>query len=1030
MVERAKKYDMDALALTDAGNLYGAIEFYKTCRKNDIKPILGVDFYVALRTRHDKQAGIDNRWHRLVLLAKDNTGYKNLIKLVTASHIEGFYYKPRVDHELLEKYSEGLLAIIPSFSGETTDKIKVGEDNSAREIVDKYRNYYGDDAVFLEVTHHAEIDGHEETMKKVISFARSNEIPIVAAHDTYYLDPEDKAARDTLMSVSPTGAYRTNPDENFSFISTGDVNKLFKDEPDALSNTRNIAEMCNLEIELGTLHFPMPEIKEDTTYEDELERLVYLGLKRRGLEETTEIKKQIEYELDVITSKGYAPYFIVVADLLRYAHQHNIPTTIRGSVAGSIVTYLAGITNLNPLEYGLMFERFLNPERPSPPDIDMDFADNRRDEMIQYAREKYGEKHVAQIGTFGTMMARGAVRDITRAMGFPYAKGDQIARLIPFGSQGFPMTIDRAMEESKELTELYKKDQETKEILDMAKKVEGCARHISVHAAGVVISPTPLTDYVPLQHDPRGGKLITQYDMHAVEDVGLVKFDFLGLKNLAILANSVRLIKKWRDEEIDIEKIPLDDENTFHLLSRGETMGLFQLNGSGMTHFLKQLKPTTIHDINAMVALYRPGPMEFIPEYIKRKHDPKLVDYPHESMKEVLEKSFGLLIYQEDVMLTAIKLAGYSWLEADQFRKAMGKKIPKVMAEQEERFKEGCIENGIDQKLVDDLWERIKPFAAYAFNKAHAASYGRVAYQTAYLKANYPVEYMAAVLTADQGNVEKVAEAVAECKRMDIEILPPSVNASFEDFTIVEEAGIEKIRFGLTTIKNFGEGIAETIIEERKQHGKFKSLADFFERVIDRNLNKKSVEALIMSGAMDEFGERGQLLENVDGLLAYGKEHGSVKQNQDSLFSNMSDSTTVPTMTLHDALPVSTERRLAWEKELLGLYISGHPLDKFKDKLTARKYTISSIKRDLKEGMITAAAGIVEDVRPILTKRGEKMAFIRLADFDDTVEVVVFPKVYSEYEKKIETDRCIAVKGRISNRNDAISLIAEAVKEL
>lgn len=1031
LVERAEEEDMDALALTDDGNLYGIIEFYKECKDQNIKPIIGVDFYVALNTRHDKRAGIDNKWNRLVLLAKNEAGYKNLIKLVTRGHLEGFYYKPRIDHELMEEYSDDVVAIIPSFSGETSRELKHENTDGAHEKLERYKKIYGDD-VYLEVTHHPEVDDHQKLMSNVVELGNKTDTPLVAAHDVYYLDKNDKKARDTLQSVQSSSSNRSRDDseEDFSFISQETAAEYFDDLPEAIQNVTEIVDKCDVELTLGEWVFPDLEIPENTNYDEQLRKHVYDGIEDKGLEKTDELIERVEYELGVIKDKGYSPYFLIVSDLLRYAHEQDILTTIRGSVSGSLITYLAGITNLNPLDYGLQFERFLNPERPSAPDIDMDFADDRRDEVIEYARQKYGEDKVAQIGTFGTMAARGAVRDVTRALGYPYSLGDKIAKLIPTGSQGFKVTIENALEEIDELKDLYDSDDEVKEIMDMAQKVEGCARHISVHAAGVVISPDELTNYVPLQRESRKDKLITQYDMHAVEDAGLIKFDFLGLKNLSILADAIKRVKRRHNTEIDIEEIPLDDETTFDLLSRGETMGLFQLNGAGMTRFLKELKPTTIHDINAMVALYRPGPMEFIPEYIKRKHNPKLVEYPHEKLEGILEKSFGLLIYQEDVMLTAIKLAGYSWLEADKFRKAMGKKIPELMEKQEKKFKKGCMKNGIPEETVEDLWERIKPFAAYAFNKAHAASYGRVAYQTAYMKANYSIEYMAAILTADAGNVDKIANAINECERMGIEVLAPDINESFGTFTIVQQEDDEKIRFGLYSIKNFGEGISDAIIEERESNGNFRSLADFLERVQDRNLNKKSLEALVKSGAMDEFGERGQILANIDGLLEYNKQNRKQADNQESLFGMMGEDASVPELTLRESEPVSQEQKLAWEKELLGLYLSGHPLDQFKEMLDKRNFNIKEMQSKLKPGMKTIAAGLIEEVSEIRTKNGNPMAFITISDFSDSIEVVFFPEVYEQCKDLLKEQLCVKVKGRLNDRNDEISLVGKKIKKL
>jgi DNA polymerase-3 subunit alpha len=1033
LVEKAKELEMPALALTDNANLYGAVEFYKECQKQGIKPILGVDFYMAARKRTDKEPRIDNKRTRLILLAKNADGYRNLIKLVTLAHFEGFYYKPRIDKELLEQHKSDLVCISPSFSGDVAMALKNGNEEEAGEWMAYYKNLFGDD-FYIEITHHPEIEGHSENMKKLIAFCKKNKVQMVAAHDTYYLEPSDRKARNTLVSVQNEFSERNFSDDtsDFSFINQKTAEKYFKDLPEALENCEVIMNKCNLDMALGKWLFPDFKVESGKSADDELRDLVYEGVKTRGIILDTVTKERIEYELSVIKTKGYAPYFLVVSDLLRFAHENHILTTIRGSVAGSMVTYLARITNVNPIEYKLPFERFLNPERPSAPDIDMDYADNRRDEMIAYAKEKYGHDKVAQIGTFGTMMARGAVRDVTRALGHEYSKGDLIAKMIPMGAQGFPMTIDRAFTEVPELKKLYKADPIVKEIIDMAKKIEGCARHISVHAAGVVISPIPLTDIVPLQYDTKGeNKIITQYDMHSVDEnnAGLLKFDFLGIRNLAILADAVRLVKQIDGIDVDIENVPLEDKKTFELLAKGETVGLFQLNGGGMTRFLKELRPSTIHDINAMVALYRPGPMETIPEYIKRKHNPALINYPDPRMKKYLEESYGLIVYQDDLLFSSIELAGYSWLEADKFRKAVGKKVPKEMAAQKEKLIEGIVKNGQTKEFAEKLWTLFEPFQAYGFNKAHAASYGKVAYQTAYMKANFPAIYMAAVLTAESGDVEKIAEIIAECKRMKIPVLAPNINESYEGFTVVKAKTFDEIRFGLTTIKNFGEGIAKSIITERSAHGKFKSLENFLDRITDKNLNKKSLEALIKAGALDEFGERGEMLANMEDILSYNKEKNKGPANQDSLFgaAGIDD---MPSLRLKPSEPASPSDKLKWEKELLGLFISGHPLDKFKEALDKRNTDINRFKAELREGMTGVVAGIIEELKEVRTKKGEIMYFAKIADFTGSIEAVFFPKICEQFKQFIAVDSCVAVKGKLSLRNGTHSIVADAVKAL
>ncbi len=1034
LAQAAKSDGQEAIAITDNETLYGAIDFYKACMKEEIKPIIGIDAFLAPRTRFDKETNIDKPRNRLVLLAKTFSGYQNLINLVTKSNTEGFYYRPRIDQELLKQLSSDLVCIIPSFAGDIAKALKEKNKDKALEQLDWYKTLFKDDC-YLEITHHPEILDHQEIQEEIKNIATETSTPLVAAHDVYYLKPEDRIARETLMKIQNGGIVDTtdehNREEDFSFITQAKAKEYFKDTPEALSNTIKIAEACTVEINIGThWYFPDYIIKSGRDPDDELRVTAYEGIAWRGLDESdSEVTKRLDYELDIIKNKGYAKYFLVVGDLLREARERGILTTIRGSVAGSLTTYVLGITNVNPLEYKLPFERFLNPERPSAPDIDMDFADNRRDEIIEYSKEKYGADKVAQIGTFGTMMARAAVRDVARALGYPYAVGDKIAKLIPMGSQGFPMTIEKALDIEPDLKELYKKDSESREVIDLAKRIEGRVRHLGVHAAGVVIAPEPLDKFVPIQPDPKSGKYITQYEMHSVgeDGVGLLKFDFLGIKNLAILADAVARVKANRNIDIDIENIPLDDKKTFEILARGETMGLFQLNGTGMTAFLKQLKPTTIHDINAMVALYRPGPMESIPSYIERKHNPSLVTYLDPRLEKILDLSYGVITYQDDVMAISRELAGYSWLEADMLRKAMGKKIPEVMAAEKDKLMDGFRDTGkLQPKVAEKLWELIEPFAAYGFNKAHAASYGRVAYQTAYMKANYPVEYMSAVLTADSGDTDKIAEIIHECERIGIEVLPPDINESFSDFTVIKED--KNIRFGLTTIKNFGSGIADIIIAERTQNGPFTSLTDFLTRIQDRNLNKKSLEALIMTGALDRFAERGAMYEQVDTLLAFNREQANGKAaNQDSLFANLDSD--IHTITLEETLPASMNQKLQWEKELLGVYVSGHPLDEFLEE-TSKRPAIAKIREDNRNGIPVVTSGIIEGNRELITKKGDRMAFVKLADKKDTIEMTVFAKEYSTYRDILQPGNCIAVKGHLSIRNDEPSITAERVKVL
>jgi DNA polymerase-3 subunit alpha len=1082
LLDRVKELGMESVAMTDHGALYGAIDFYKGARERGIKPIIGVEAYVAPTTRFSRERG-DNQPYHLVLLARNNAGYKNLLALVTASWTEGFYERPRLDKELLRAHASGLIAILPSFASDIAQLLQAGDKDGARAALAEFRSLFpstplgaSDPQLYLEITHHPRVEGHAARMQEVIALARETGTPLVAAHDVYYLDPGDREATEILRRIGQGGRGR-NEQEDFSFIGEAQALELFADTPEALDATRAIADRCAVEMTLGKFVFPEFALPAGVTADEELRRLCLAGIPVRGLDGRQDVLERLDYELGIIAFKGYAAYFLVVEDLIRFAREAGIYFNIRGSVAGSMTTYLLLITKIDPLAYRIPFERFLNPERPSAPDIDMDFADDRRDEVIEYARAKYGADHVAQIGTFGTMMARAAVRDVARALGHSYATGDRIAKLIPQGSQGFPMTIERALELEPDLKSLHDEDDDAREVLDFARRIEGCVRHVGVHAAGVVVSPTPLVEWTPLQPDPKniekeGGKLITQYDMYSVgeDGVGLTKFDFLGIKNLAILADAVRRVEETRGVKLDIETIPLDDAQTYRMLARGDTEGTFQLNGSGMTRWLKDLRPTTIHDINAMVALYRPGPMQFIPDYIERKRNPHLITYLDPAMEPILKQTYGILVYQDDLLIMTVELAGYTWGEADKFRKAVGKKIPKLMQEQKDKFIKGCVEHsGWPLAKAQKVWAWIEPFAAYGFNKAHSASYGRVAYQTAYLKANYPVEYLAALLTADAGDTEEVAKFVAEAKRLDIPVLPPDVNESGTDFTVVvnpnaeEEAAdvseprvsqrdgarggnfsVEKyaalgedtppplreaIRFGLNSIKNFGEGIATAIIDERTAHGPYQSLADFLSRVGSKNLNRKSLESLVKCGALNSLcvdaGGRGTLLMNIETLLDYHRETTAVAP-QDSLFGTMA----APPLVLPSAEPTSLLDKLAWEKELLGIYVSGHPLDAYKDKTARAGITVAEILEHPRSGQSVILPVLIAATRPVLTKSGEKMAFVTLEDQSGRIESVVFPTLFKEHAALVAPGACLLIKGKVSIRNGETSLAIDDLKPL
>ncbi len=1033
MVRIAKEHGMSSMAITDHGNMYGAIEFYKECKKENIKPIIGCEVYVAERNMEDKEPGIDNKRYHLILLAKNVQGYKNLMKIVSSANLNGYYYKPRVDMKLLREHAEGIIALSGCMGGKLSQALLAGNAEKAEALVKEHQDVFGKENYFIEIQSHPHLERDAELREKLISLARKLDVKIVATQDSHYPCKDDHEAHHTLLQINTGADVKDSakfefPDDDFSLIDEKTALEYFKEIPESVTNTKIVADMCeDYDLELGKAYFPLFPIEEGKTGDGMLREQAYAGFEFRKLEQIPAYVERLEYELDIIKQKGYPTYFLVVGDLLKYARENGILTNIRGSVAGSLTTYLLGITNVDPLVYKLPFERFLNPERPSLPDIDMDYADNRRDQMIEYTKQKYGADKVAQIGTFGTMMAKGSVRDVARALGYEYGVGDKISNMIPMGSQGFPMTIDHAMEIVPELAKAYKDDKDTKKIIDLAKKLEGCVRHVSVHAAGIVIAPRPLVEFTPIQYDPKGGDVITQYDMYQIEDVGLPKFDFLGIRNLSILADAVALVKRIRNIEVDIENIDVADKKTFELLARGETMGLFQLNGGGMTAYLKKLKPTSIHDINAMVALYRPGPIQFIPLYIERKHNPRLVKYMDPALEPILKQTYGVLVYQDDLLLIAIHIAGYSWGEADKFRKAVGKKIPAEMAKQKDHFITGCVEHSKwPLKKAQELWDQIEPFAAYGFNKAHSASYGRVAYQTAYMKANFPVEYMSAILTAESGDVEKIAEIVHECENMKMKVLPPNINQSFKGFTCIDD---NTIRFGLYTIKNFGSDIGDAIIAEREKNGIFKNITDFLDRIKHKNLNKKSMEALIKTGAMDEFGNRGTLLSNLENMLEYNKENSKQSADQVSLFGGLSGDS-MPSFKLKDVEDVSKEIKLIWEKELLGLYVSGHPLDRIRDKLEKRNINIKKIKEQLTNGYPVLFAGVIENVRNVTTKKNQQMAFIRIADLTGSIEAVVFPKLFKEKSELIVTEKCIVVSGKVSIRNDEKSIAIEGLKEI
>lgn len=1043
MVAYAKSLNMKALAITDHGSMYGAIKFYSACKAAGIKPIIGCEIYVAKRSLHDKEAGVDKDYNHLVLLAENEIGYKNLMKIISISYLEGYYYKPRTDLELLEKYHEGIICLSACVSGYVTEPLVKGEDTLAEERAIKLNSIFGEGNFYLEIMRHLDVPPQKIANPKLIALSKKLGIPLVATNDNHYTRKEDAEAQEILLCIQ-TQYTLLDKNRKLSMISSPDfyikdqeeMTELFKDLPEAIENSSKIADRCNVEIELGKWHMPIFEVPDGKTSSEYLQELTYAGMKKRYATITKEIQDRVDYELKVIMDKEYDTYFLIVSDFVNWAKDHGIAVGPgRGSAAGSVVSYCLLITDVDPFFFSLPFERFLNPLRPSAPDIDLDFADTRREEVIAYVTQKYGKEKVAQIITFGTMEAKGSVRDAGRALGMPYAGPDRISKMIPPGWQGHSMTIDNALKQSPDLKRAYDSEPETKRLLDIAKKLEGVARHASVHAAGVVIADKDLTEYTPLQRETNGNKVVTQYDMYTVgeDGVGLLKMDFLGLRNLTIIEESLKFIRQNQNKEIDLNKAPLDDRKTYELLSLGETTGIFQLESPGMRRYIKELKPTSIFDLQAMVSLYRPGPMANIPEFIRRKNNPSLISYPHPELKEILKQSYGVLTFQDDVLLTAIKLAGYSWLDADKFRKAMGKKIPSEMKKQEELFLKGCMKNGIPEKKANELFELIAPFAGYGFNKAHAACYATIAFRTGYLKAHFPVEFMTAVLTAESRGTsgpqknEKLAQAVSECKRLDVPILHPDINKSQSDFSIEDTTNI---RFGLSAIKNVGQAAIDTILEARNKK-QFSSFQDFCTRVDLGKVNKKTMESLVKAGAMDAFGNRAALLISLPDIVSkinrYKKQESD---GQDSLFGDDSTETEEIQIASFDIDDFSLDEKLGFEKEFLGFYLTSHP---HMETLSFLKHTTSHEIEFLdgeREGTLVTIGGIIETARKIVTKKNNaEMAFLSISDEKGiTIECVVFPRTYEQVKAFLVTDSVVLIEGRLDTKDEKMTIIVDTIQ--
>ncbi|RLC34626.1 MAG: DNA polymerase III subunit alpha [Candidatus Nealsonbacteria bacterium] len=1028
LLNYVKELGMDSVALTDHGVLYGAVEFFKKAKEKGIKPIIGSEVYVALESRLQQRPNIDDKRYHLVLLVKNEEGYKNLVKLITRAHLEGFYYKPRVDEELLEKHSRGLIALSACLQGKIPQLILAKKLKEAETTALKYQKIFGKENFYLELQHHPHLKEQKKVNEALIYLSKKLQIPLVCTNDVHYLKPEDSEAQDVLMLIN-TGANPNDPEritmkeDDFSLRKPEEMAEAFKDVPEAVENTLKIANECNFQFELGNIKLPYFEVPDGKSPDDYLKELCHQKLKNRYPKPKKEVLDRLEYELSVIKQMGFAPYFLIVQDFVNWAKENRIVVGPgRGSASGSLVSYVLHITNVDPLKYNLLFERFLNPDRVAMPDIDLDFTDRRRDEVIEYVAQKYGRDKVAQIITFGTMAARVVIRDVGRALGYTYTYCDQLAKMIPFG-----FTLNETLEKIKEFKDAYQQDDQARRLIDLAKKLEGVARHASTHACGVVISRDSLENMVPLQYPTQNeNTIVTQYEMHAIEDLGLLKMDFLGLKNLTIIEDTLARIYKVHGKSIDIHQIPSGDKKTFKLLQEKQTTAVFQLESDGMKRYLKQLKPTEFEDIIAMVALYRPGPLQLIPEYIARKHKKKKVEYLHPKLEPILKNTYGLPVYQEQIMQIARSLAGFTMAEADVLRKAIGKKIKKLLMEQKDKFIQGCVKNGIDNKIAQKIWAWIEPNARYSFNRSHGASYATIAYQTAYLKAHYPAEFMSAVLTSEKADVERISLLIGECKKMGLEVLPPDINESFRNFSVVKDKN--QIRFGLLAIKNVGHNVVDEILQERKEKGPYTSIDDFISRVNPKVLNKRSLESLIKAGVFDKLAERNQLLTNLEKLLERARETQKNKTNgQRGLFDGMKLTSSVSIMA--SAPPSSETEKLKWEKELLGLYVSGHPLKKYEKIMAKKSLPISQVNPDL-EGKTVRIGGVVSSIKKIITKKGQPMLFVNLEDQTDKIELVVFPNVIESYPTLFQENKVVFVSGRVDLRDNVPKIICNTIEEI
>ncbi|HYA32030.1 MAG TPA: DNA polymerase III subunit alpha [Thermodesulfovibrionales bacterium] len=1020
LMELACHERMPAVAITDHGNLFGAVEFYKKASKAGVKPIIGCEVYVAPTNRFEKKGeGAGETSFHLILLAKDNAGYRNLVRLVSRAYTEGFYYRPRIDKDLLTQYSGGLIGLSACLKGEVPYYVSREMIEKARQSGLEYKNILGPENFYIEIQDNG-LEIQESANRKLIELARELHIGVVATNDCHYLRKEDARAHDILLciqtgkTVSDVNRMRFESQE--FYVKTADeMKRAFAEIPEAVLATREIAERCNVAFHLGTSLLPTYKVGEGTP-ETYLRKLAGDGLKERFGENAPEAyRNRLKTELEIINRMNYASYFLIVWDFIRYARKNDIPVGPgRGSAAGSLVAYCLGITEIDPMKYNLLFERFLNPERISMPDIDVDFCKDRRGEVISYVAKQYGQDHVAQIITFGTMAAKAAIRDVGRSLDIPYAEVDRIAKLIP---NTLNITIDEALKVEPQLKELYSSNLKVKEILDIAQRLEGLCRHASTHAAGVVVSPEPLTEYAPLYKNPTDGTVTTQFDMGSVEAIGLLKFDFLGLKTLTVIEKTIGYIK-GNGADLSIEDIPMDDAGSYGLLSSGQTTGIFQLESAGMRDILVRMQPNRFEDLIALVALYRPGPMAWIDDFIKAKKGEAKISYALPQLKEILDETYGIILYQEQVMMIANKVANFSMGQADILRRAMGKKKAEEMEQQKEDFVRGAVKNGIPEKKARKLFEKMEPFAKYGFNKSHSAAYAYIAYQTAYLKAHFPVEFMAATLSTDTDNTDKIVKSIAECRKMFIDILPPDINESGQEFKVMGKA----IRFGLEAVKGVGSAAIESILSTREKDGLFLSIEDFLRRMDGKKVNKKVIESLIKAGAFDSFGiRRAKAFAMLSGAANGESSIGSLFAQQDIFGEGaVRETEEWDEMTL-----------LRHEKEALGFYITGHPLSRFRDALVGMRIKGISELEESNDKDEVHVAGVVSSIKKIKTKgTSESMAYLTLEDEEGSVEAIVFPELYRNKEEVLQKERLVVVKGTIDKTEKGIKIVSREIAGL